>query len=780
MKRKEQTGHICRWMACGIIAAVIIVGCTIIIGLFEWRDRKMIEYRNAELHEWRKDAHDLNMHITELSLQGETVADWDSSEVNDYHKLRLEVDSMLQDIGAISPLVDIEGIRLLFDEKERLLLQIRNAVQKRNDIHETLTTEVPKIVEKSKKEQQTLSSTPQSMPQNQKKKRGFWARLFGKKEKPAIETVSHQQLNATTKMLTTLNQEIVAKHQRESQKVVGHLDSLGIRNEAINLHLKKMIAAVDEHVNKGIAESERQIEELEGNYTYYYIGMLSMLLILLGGMFLLVRRNKRRTDRLIGDLNAKNQQNIELLRLRRQTIQAITHELRMPLATIKQHLGNLKKDALDEIGISLDAVAGMEHMLNDLLDYFRLDNGKETLIIKPFTIKGLGTRLSSEFAALADKKGIVLTVESSSDEIVLGDKEKILRIGRNLLSNALKFTDTGSVALRLNYCDGVLLLSVHDTGTGMDEEEQQHIFDAFKQLGNAATKDGFGLGLSIVKNLVDMMDGKIELQSKKNVGSTFTVEIPLPLVHENDIERENHVFAKNSVEVIIIDDNELMLQRIQGMFAENGIKCETCMGMDELLAKMREKKYDILFTDLKMQGANGYDVLKILRISNIGNSQTIPVIVATGSAGITEEYLKGKGFSECIFKPFSMQELMEVTLQFIKGEVHPNGKIDLSPLYEYGERQRTLWLFEEETAENIHRINKAWEKGDCHELREVLHSMRGTWELIGCGELLNRVFTVVKTPSSTDKEISQSIYEIKRQCDEIIKAIHEEQKGGTE
>ena len=133
-----------------------------------------------------------------------------------------------------------------------------------------------------------------------------------------------------------------------------------------------------------------------------------------------------------------------------------------------------------------------------------------------------------------------------------------------------------------------------------------------------------------------------------------------------------------------------------------------------------------------------------------------------------------------MFKPFSMQELMDVTHQFIKGEVHPNGKIDLAPLYEYGERQRTLWLFEEETEDNICRIDKAWEKGDRHELREVLHSMRGTWELIGCGELLNRVFTVVKTPTSTDKEISQGIYEIKRQCDEIIKTIQEEQKGGTE
>ena len=186
----------------------------------------------------------------------------------------------------------------------------------------------------------------------------------------------------------------------------------------------------------------------------------------------------------------------------------------MQLATIKQHLDNLKKESLDDIGISLDAVAGMKQMLNDLLDYFRLDNGKETILAKPFTVKELGTRLSSEFAALADKEGIVLTVENSSDEIVLGDKEKILRIGRNLLSNALKFTDAGSVTLRLSYSDGVLFLSVHDTGSGMEEEEQRYIFDAFKQLGNAATKDGFGLGLSIVKNLVDMMGDRTGILSK--------------------------------------------------------------------------------------------------------------------------------------------------------------------------------------------------------------------------------------------------------------------------
>lgn len=720
------------------MAAILIIGCTIMIGLSEWHDRKEIECRNTELHEWRKDMHDLNMHIAEMSLLGETVADWDTTDVEVYHQLRMEVDCMLLDMGKMNRQIEAENLRQLFVEKERLLLQIRNAVQKRNDIHEKLTTEVPKIVAKSKKEQQVQSFIPRS--ETQKKKRRFWARLFGKEEKAAVDTVKRQQPTATTQMLSVLNQKIVARHQQQSRKVNGHLDSLGIRNEAINHHLQKMIAVVDEHVNKGIVEREQQIATLEGNYTYYYIGMLSLLILVLFCMFLQVIRNKKRTDQLIGKLNAKNQQNIELLTQRRQTIQAITHELRIPLATLKHHLGVMKKDSADEIDISLEAVAGMEQMLNDLLDYFRLDNGKETIMTKPFTIKGLGTRLASEFAGLADKKGLVLTVESSSDDIVLGDKEKIQRIVRNLLSNALKFTDAGSVTLRLSYEGGMLFISVHDTGTGMDEEEQQQIFDAFRQLSNAATKDGFGLGLSIVKNLVGMMNGKIELSSKKNVGSTITVEIPLPLVHEKDIERENEIIGDNRAEVVVIDDNELILHR--------------------------------------MQGANGYDVLKILRMSNIGNSRTIPVVAVTESAGITEDYLTGKGFSGCLSKPFSPNELMAVANRFIQKDVNGKGNIDLIPLYEFGEKQRTLWLFEEETEENIRRIDKAWEKGDRHELKEILHSMRGTWELIGCGEKLNRVFSSVKNTTTTDKEIAQGICEIKRQCEDIIQAIHEEQEGG--
>ena len=189
--------------------AVIIVGCTIMIGLFEWRDRKEIESRNQELHHWQRDVHELNMHIAELSLLGETVADWDSTEVKEYHTLRGEVDSMLQGIAGICPQQDVNGIRQLLAEKEMLLLQIRNAVQERNDIHERLTVVVPKIVAKSKTENKQVSSTPQV------KNRGFFSRLFGKKEK--AETVL--QSKQTTQMLSSLHQNEIVGHQKKQRQI---------------------------------------------------------------------------------------------------------------------------------------------------------------------------------------------------------------------------------------------------------------------------------------------------------------------------------------------------------------------------------------------------------------------------------------------------------------------------------------------------------------------------------------------------------------------------------
>ncbi|WP_289868630.1 HAMP domain-containing sensor histidine kinase, partial [uncultured Muribaculum sp.] len=169
----------------------------------------------------------------------------------------------------------------------------------------------------------------------------------------------------------------------------------------------------------------------------------------------------------------------------------------------------------------------MCEMLNTLLSFFRLDNGKEQPNISPCRISAVTHILETEFTPIAMNKGLALTVTNRTDEIVVTDKERILQIGNNLLSNAIKFTDNGGVSLTTDYDNGVLKLIVEDTGTGMTEEEQQRVFGAFERLANAAAKDGFGLGLSIVQRIVSMLGGTIQLESEKGKGSCFTVGIPM-------------------------------------------------------------------------------------------------------------------------------------------------------------------------------------------------------------------------------------------------------------
>lgn len=229
-------------MALGIMIATIVVGCTIVIGLFEWRDRNSMENRNAELHLWRKSMYDLNIHVTKLALLGETAADWDSSAANEYHRLSADVSSRLQNIAGLCTNDDIRSVQKLLKEKERLLLAMRNAIHECNDIHSRFTTEVPKIVEKSKFESRRVVSSAQEA--QKKKKKGFFSRLFGKKSEKTDSSKVMLRHSETARMLTTLHNDLLTRHQQQSSKVSGILDSLRIRNEVINKHLQNVITVL--------------------------------------------------------------------------------------------------------------------------------------------------------------------------------------------------------------------------------------------------------------------------------------------------------------------------------------------------------------------------------------------------------------------------------------------------------------------------------------------------------------------------------------------------------
>ena len=420
----------------------------------------------------------------------------------------------------------------------------------------------------------------------------------------------------------------------------------------------------------------------------------------------------------------------------------------------------------------------MRGMLNTLLDFFRLDNGKEQSNVSPCRISAIAHILETEFIPIAMNKGLSLAVNNNAEAVVLTDKERILQIGNNLLSNAIKFTENGDVSLTMDYDNGMLKILVEDTGTGMTEEEQQRVFGAFERLSNAATKDGFGLGLSIVQRIVAMLSGTIRLESEKGRGSRFTVEIPVQPAEElpeqiNQIQtHHSHTFH----DVVAIDNDEVLLLMLKEMYAQEGIHCDTCTDAAELMELIRRKEYALLLTDLNMPEINGFELLELLRTSNVGNSKTIPVVVTTASGSCSKEELIERGFAGCLFKPFSILELMDVSNNCAAKEVRSE-KPDFSTLLSYGNESVMLEKLIAETEKEMMAIRETEQKKDFQELEALIHHLRSSWEILRADQPLRELYKLLHGNSIPDYEaLNKAVTAVLNMGTEIIRLAKGERR----
>ena len=420
----------------------------------------------------------------------------------------------------------------------------------------------------------------------------------------------------------------------------------------------------------------------------------------------------------------------------------------------------------------------MREMLNTMLNFFRLDNGKEQPNISPCRISAITHTLETEFMPIAMNKGLALTVTNRTDAVVLTDKERILQIGNNLLSNAIKFTENGRVSMITDYANGVLTLVVEDTGTGMTEEEQRCVFDAFERLSNAAAEDGFGLGLSIVERIVAMLGGTIRLDSEKGRGSRFMVEIPMQTAEEQP-ERINNLQIHHNCtfhDIVAIDNDEVLLLMLKEMYAQEGIHCDTCTDAAELMEMIRRKEYSLLLTDLNMPDINGFELLELLRASNVGNSKTIPVVVTTASGSCSKKELMERGFAGCLLKPFSISELMEVSDKCAMKDT-PDEKPDFTSLLSYGNESVMLDKLITETEKEIQAVRDAERRQDHQELAALIHHLRSSWEILRADRPLRELYKLIHNNGTPDdKAIGKAVKAVLDKGMEIIRQAREERR----
>ncbi len=542
------------------------------------------------------------------------------------------------------------------------------------------------------------------------------------------------------------------RYQRVNNQLTERMDSL-IKGYEVNMSLR--------------AQQDAEWQQEVRMRSARTIAWIAIGAVTLSAFFLIIigrditHRNRHRKE-----LEEANKRAEDLLEAREKMMLAITHDFKAPLGSIMGYtdlLSRLTEDERQKFYLT-NMRSSSEHLLklvSDLLDFHRLDLNKEEVNRVVFNPAQLFEEIRVSFEPLTSAKGLFLKCEIDPELFgkYISDPLRIRQIVNNLLSNAVKFTSKGGITLNATYRSSHIIIDVSDTGKGMASEDRERIFQEFTRLPGAQGEEGFGLGLSIVKKLVTLLEGSINVESTLGEGSCFTVTLPLFPVGRSVMGKGNHLPVETAAEkevkplkalkVLLIDDDKIQLQLTQAMLEQAGMKAVCCEQIDQLIEQLRTEKFDVLLTDIQMPAINGFDLLKLLRASNIPQAHEIPIIAVTARSEMDDQSLQAHGFAGCLHKPFTAKELLAVVSGdniAVDKETETEGKInaglDFSALTAFsGDDQEAgeaiLQSFIEETTKSMERMRLALKENQTDDIAAIAHKLLPLFTLIGASETVS-------------------------------------------
>ncbi len=615
------------------------------------------------------------------------------------------------------------------------------------------------------------------------KKKGFFKRLAdvfapGKEDSTQVSNVIQEEYTDTldevynpvdtiSHMITGIQHKVFQTRQKETEMLNAQINNLRIIGSGLSQRVNQLLENIEQDEQEAARLKLAQEEEIrkEAAETMAKIAIAAFVLVLIFSIVIardITRNNHYRKELEKAKLYAEN-----LLVTREKLMLTITHDIKAPAGSIIGYIDlliRLVHDRRQQFYLS-NMKSSAQHLLalvTSLLDYHRLEAGKMDLHPVAFNPHELLTDIYHSFLPLAEKKNLQLTFEEHLPESLTleGDPFRIRQIVENLLSNALKFTAAGKITLEAAYHGNQFVFRVSDTGCGMTAKEQERIFKEFTRLRSAQGQEGFGLGLSITHKLVELLLGKIEIESTPGKGSTFQVSIPLPSISPKtvqDLPDSPLSIPETLLRVLIIDDDRIQMHLTEAMLHNvseevKGLKIETvcCEQPEELVAQLQAQTFNLLFTDIQMPAMNGFELLKHLRSLSLPQAQSIPVIAITARGDMDERDFRLKGFAGMLQKPFNQSDLRNVLRKVLSGHEldmhskapsHPpkeektEAAYNFSPLTAFSEddpeaAQEILRTFAQETRKNLEKMQTALQTEDMDTLCAVAHKMLPTFLMI--------------------------------------------------
>lgn len=535
-----------------------------------------------------------------------------------------------------------------------------------------------------------------------KSKRGFFRRLGDAFRRQHTDTVgvtnilhdtktdsTAQRINiadSVANILTDIQNEEQKRNSRQQENVAARLNRL----QRVSLQLSQRTGLLLEHIQR---EEKNALQKALGHATQSrhkmvvriaIIGLVAILIAALLVAYILrdIKRERRDRQRIV---EAKTETE-RIMAQRERLLLTITHDIKAPAASIAGFIELLSEQvsrpkALAYIDSMRHSAIHLQQLVAALLDYHLLESGKAERHDVSFVPQQLAKSCVEEFKPMAAEKGLDITLgtlTTNCGDLWRSDAFRVKQIMSNLIGNAVKYTDRGGVKVEIRISPRQhLIIYVSDTGRGMSQADCQRIFDAFTRLPNGQGKEGVGLGLSITREVVQMLGGTITVTSEEGKGSCFTVSLPIKKeekkqkkdVEENVASVETNRSsteakeATTEINILAVDDDALQLELFKEMAQKIGgakLNISTTTSASEAIKLAEETKPQIMFTDIEMPEMSGKDMIK-----HVKNSDMSTVAMTAHDPSIMTS-LKKAGFSTCLFKPFNAATLAATLAQITR------------------------------------------------------------------------------------------------------------------
>ena len=557
-----------------------------------------------------------------------------------------------------------------------------------------------------------------------KTRKGFFRRLADAFKKEHAETLSVKQdsnravIDSVTtpvnvagnvaNILEQIDKKEKVETQDHKQHINREMEELKMVSAKLALRSAKHLSDVHQREKDTMQESISKAMEARKHLLWQMELLAIVAFLAIVVMIWLIWRDAKKERIYQENLEAANEEIQRIMNQRERLLLTITHDIKAPAASISGFIDLMKDYVSNPQGIEClqnikNSAAHLSHLVASLLDYHQLENGLMKVQPTSFSPAQLVAESVEGMRLRAEEKGLGISFEckmkgmGTSDspmkkEFFRADAFRIRQILDNLVSNAIKYTDQGSVIIQAQVSKvmgkPMLTLSVKDTGKGMTSEEKQKVFHAFTRLKSAQGIEGTGLGLSITQELVSLLGGEIILHSTQGKGSTFIVTIPVePAPKEDTQDKTQSELAddktfdsnqekeeKDSVsplvseekkkktefanhKILILDDDKLQLQLLQEMLRRivgDTWQVFACNHVMDALTTLHNEQPALMLMDIEMPEMNGMDM-----IAHINHTQMTVVAMTAHDTSILEQLQKA-GFDDCLFKPFSMEKLSDI------------------------------------------------------------------------------------------------------------------------